>query len=227
MKKVLKAVLDVLIVAFFLAAVVVLISSLAQQKSGVSGAFGYSMASVQTNSMANTINSGDMVIGRITDADTEFNVGDIVTYRKAVGGKSITITHRITDVIIIDGIRYYQTWGDNRIQDFDGEEDVCYAPDEGYRVAGDIVSKQVLTLRGIGKAVDFLKTPVGFILCLVLPLLIYIIYEVTVLISAVMAHKKTQILQEASENTSDEVRDAIIKEYLAKQEAEKGTAEAK
>ena len=196
MKKVLKTVLDVLIVALFLTAVVLLISGLTQQKSGIPGAFGYSMASVQTNSMSGTIEPGDMVIGKICDENTEFSVGDIITFRKAVDGKLITVTHRITDVRIIDGNRFYETQGDNRELDYEGEKDVCFTPDEGLRAAGDIVSKHVLTLKGVGRAVDFLKTPVGFIVCLVLPLLVYIIYEISVIVSAVVAYRKKQIIGE-------------------------------
>ena len=220
MKKVLKTVLDVLIVALFLAAVVVLVSSLTQQKSGVPGAFGYTIASVQTNSMAGVIDPGDMVIGRINDGSTDYEVGDIVTFSSSVDGHRITITHRITDVQIIDGIRFYETWGDNRELDYEGEKDVCYTADEGLRAPGDIVSKHVLTLRGAGRVIDFLKTPVGFIICVALPLLVYIIYEIYVLINAIVAYKKKQILQEVSENTNDEVREAIIREYLAQQNAE-------
>lgn len=212
-KKIAKMLIDILMVVIFLASAVVLIASLNQKKTGISGAFGYSVAIVQTDSMSGTMEAGDLVIGKLVGADTTIREGDIITYKDVVNSQWITITHRVSAVEDHgNGVVFYQTWGDNR--------EMCYEPDAGYRTMDDIVSVHSRTLPGVGRAITFLKTPVGFILCLVLPLLLFIVYEVYSLIRIYVTHKKEEMLETAGDETSDALKEAIIAEYLAKQKAE-------
>ena len=57
-------------------------------------------------------------------------------------------------------------------------------------------------------------------LLLVIPMLAFIGWQIYKLIAIYMAAKKEQIIEEAKSGVSDEAKDAIIKEYLAKMQAE-------
>lgn len=220
LKKIGRTIVIVLLAIIFIASIASIISSIGMREKGYAGAFGYSVAIVQTNSMSGTLEIGDIVIGKIIDADTVINVGDIVTYKKIINRQLITITHRVTDKIE-DGMGgyLYQTWGDNRTYDYEGEESVCNDPDEGYRTQGEIVSVYTGKIEKAGKVVNFLKTPPGY-LTLAIPIALYIIYELFVLISVFVNNKKEMMLEETKE-----AKDAIIREYLASQQKNTETAE--
>jgi signal peptidase len=67
---------------------------------------------------------------------------------------------------------------------------------------------------------DFLSTQLGLFLVILLPVLLFTIYQIYKLISVVMYNKKVDMINAVNENTSDEVKEAIIAEYLAKQKKE-------
>jgi len=71
---------------------------------------GFRQYMVATGSMEPTYNVGDMIIIRETPKE-EIKVGDIITYISENGID--TITHRVADIIEIDGQTYYKTKGDN------------------------------------------------------------------------------------------------------------------
>ena len=77
----------------------------------------------------------------------------------------------------------------------------------------------------VGGIIDFIKKPIGFVLVLVLPMLAFIGYQIYKLVVIYMAAKKEEILEEAKAGVSDEAKDAIIKEYLAKMQAEQNSAD--
>jgi len=89
----------------------------------------------------------------------------------------------------------------------------------------DIQAIYVGHIGGVGAVIDFIKKPVGFVLVLVLPMLAFIGYQIYKLVVIYMAAKKEEILEEAKAGVSDEAKDAIIKEYLAKMQAEQAAAE--
>jgi hypothetical protein len=56
-------------------------------------------------------------------------------------------------------------------------------------------------------------------------MLAFIAWQVYKLISIYLQSKKEQMLEEAKDNVSDEAKDAIIREYLAKMQAQAESAE--
>ena len=95
--------------------------------------------------------------------------------------------------------------------------------DEIIKTRNTIQSVYKFRIPFLGGFIDFLKTPLGFILCLVLPLLGFIAWQAYKLVSLYLKSKKLELEEEAEKisktksELSEEEKNAIIAEYLAKQ----------
>lgn len=122
---------------------------------------------IVTESMVPTINVNDaIVIKRVKD--NTLDIGDIITFSssdKYFNG--LTITHRIVGrQLDIDGNYIYRTKGDNN------------ALEDTALVNGDsIYGKVVMKLPKIGYIHNFVSSPGGFVLSIILPVLLVIVYE--------------------------------------------------
>ncbi len=210
---------DALIIIAFIASIFVVVANItAKNNNSTPNIFGYTLDSVQTNSMSGTFEVGALVIGKIPAKDAVLEEGQIITFYDKVNGVQITKTHRIS-VVNTGAIYTYETWGDNR--------EVCPTPDAGYRTINDVASVYQFHIPLVGGFIDFLKKPAGFIICMVIPMLAFIGWQVYKLIDIYLQGKKQELLETAAtvsaENVSDEAKDAIIREYLAKMQAQSGT----
>ena len=214
LKKIGAVAVDVLAVLVFLASLVLVIANITvdREKGEQPNAFGYTINSVQSDSMADTFRKGALVIGKIVDSDTVISKGDIISFRQRVGNMEIINTHRVVDINDSGSKILYQTQGDN--------PQVSPEPDQEWKTVDDITSVYQTHIPGVGAFIDFLKKPVGFVICLVLPMLAFIGWQVYQLISIYIRAKKQQIVDEAKNSVSDEAKDAIIREYLARTQAE-------
>jgi len=212
--KILDIIIDVIVGLVFVVSLGVIIANVSAGENGNPNLFGYSAFSVQTDSMKGTIEEGDLIIGKILSSEDELKKGDIVTFRQAVNGQYIYNTHEIVEVEYTGSQYNYYTQGTN-----------TPGRDSGYRTRDDIIAKYAdVRLPGLGAFIDFLKEPIGFILCLALPMVLFIGYEIYKIVVMYMRNKKEEILEEAKTQTSDDVKDAIIKEYLASQKAQENSA---
>jgi signal peptidase len=207
---------DILIVIVFIISTLVVIASItANRTGGQPSVFGYVFSSVQTDSMQGTINKGDFVVGKLIDDNTEIKEGDIISFYDYFKGKQIVITHRVVEIIDPKTDPGYITQGDNEAMS-----------DDIVKSREDIQSVYKFRIPFIGKFIDFLKTPFGFIICLVIPLLAFISWQAYKLIVLFFKNKQAE-LDEQAENIkktkseiSEEEKNAIIAEYLAKQKAQ-------
>lgn len=228
LKKIGSIALDVLIVIVFIISLLVVVASItAKRENGQANVLGYTVNSVQTDSMKGSINEGDLIISKlITDSNREEMIpelqeGKIVSFYDTVkGGKKILITHRIVEVRTNGTYPVYVTWGDNR--------ESAPAPDVPITV-NDVKSVYIFRIPLMGHFIDFLKTPFGFIICLVIPLLTFIGFQAYKLIVLFFKSKQAELDEQAEslKNTqknkteiSEEEKNAIIAEYLAKQKAQ-------
>ena len=219
LKKIGSVVLDVLIILIFIVSTLVVVASItAKRTGGQPSVMGYVFSSVQTDSMQGTINQGDFVVGKLVDANTEIKVGDIVSYRDYLNGKEITITHRVVEIYEHETDPGYITKGDNE-----------QYTDEIVKSRDSILSTYKFRIPFLGKFIDFLKTPFGFIITLVVPLLAFIAWQAYKLILLIFKSKQAELDEQAenlknAQNTKSELteeeKNAIIAEYLAKQKAE-------
>ena len=185
---------------------------------------GYTPLTVASDSMSPTFRAGDLIIIRKCDPKE----GDIVTFHTIINNEFALNTHRITEIQDLGGARSYVTKGDNNEL-----ADIHMIAD------GDIVGKYVCHLAGFGKVMSFLSSSLGFLLVIVLPLLIFFIYQVYHLITVSIDLKKAIAVETAREQAQAAAQaaakpeektdtDAILAEAAqAKAEAEKARAEAR
>lgn len=190
---------------------------------------GYTPLTVASDSMSPTFRAGDLIIIRKCDPQT-LKEGDIVTFHTIINNEFALNTHRITEIQDMGGARNYVTKGDNNEL-----ADIHMIAD------GDIVGKYVCHLAGFGKVMSFLSSSLGFLLVIVMPLLIFFIYQVYHLITVSIDLKKAIAVETAREQAQAAQAaaqsppkpeektdtDAILAEAAqAKAEAEKARAEA-
>ena len=227
-KSILGVISDVLLVILIVVAIAITVMTFTSKSSetGIGNVAGYTPFSVQTDSMSPTIGKGDLIIAKeVINPQEELKVGDVITFytlmQDAVGNNVRGFnTHRILDIEYYnDGsVYYYVTKGDA----METEDNQKVYPD-------DIVARQIgagvdesgnyvkgLTISGFGNALDFLQSQLGFMICVIIPLALFFIWQVYKLIAMFMTAK--------AEKISDDVKRQAIEEYLAQQEAEKKSA---
>lgn len=224
MKKVYKrigaAIVDILIVVLILFSVVISISSItAKANNGVPDVFGYTPFSVQTDSMKPTLVKGDYIF--IEDCDPEnLQVGDVISYFTIIDGTRVINTHRIVEVNKENDLIQYRTQGDNKETNPEVDK-LMVSP-------GDVIGKYNGTkIPVLGAVIDYLSTQLGFFLVILLPVLLFTVYQIYKLVAVIMYNQKVDVINAAKETASDEVKEAIIAEYLAKQNKEEVAQEDK
>ena len=169
---------------------------------------GFTPLSVVSDSMAPTFNAGDLIIIRKCDTKA-LKEGDIITFHAIINNEYALNTHRIAEIQEQNGARCYTTKGDNNA-----------IADTHIISDGDIVGRYQGKLPGFGKIVDFLSSSMGFLLVIVLPLLVFFVYQVYHLITVSIELKKALAVESVQEGASS---DALLQ---AKEEAERAKAEA-
>lgn len=213
-KKILNTIVDVLIVLVLIVSILVVVLSLTSKSSGVPNIFGYAPMNVASYSMEPTINKGDLIFAKVTnDIGYEYKVGDIVTFHTEINGVQTFNTHRIVEVIEDDGITYYKTQGDNK--------DTNPIADEEMQTAATIVAVYTGTkIPAIGNFFGFIRTQLGFFLCVLLPMILFFVYEAIRVILNLLAYNKEKTLAEAqaavqNAELTEEQKQKAIEEYLA------------
>ena len=198
----------VIVIIILFAAIVSLMAVNAKNNDNIPSLFGYTTFSIQTDSMEGTINPGDLIVGKVVEDKDNLEEGMIISFHTVNDdGEYFINTHTIITVNRNGSYVSYETQGDN-------EE----YPDKRLVAPGDIISVYTgVRIPLLGYVITFLSGKVGFFICIVLPVLLYTIWQVYKLVVAVMHNQKLKIIEEAQGQTSDEVKQAIINEYLAKQ----------
>ena len=156
-----------------------------RDQSQVASLAGYTPMVVETDSMAPTFLSGDLIF--IKKCDTaELVEGDIVCFHTIINNEYALNTHRIEEIDTSNGVRSYKTKGDNN------------AISDSHIIAdGDIVGKYIGKISRLGTVMDFLSSSMGFLVVIVLPMLLFFIYQVYHLVMVTINLKKAMAVEEA------------------------------
>lgn len=212
MKKILNNIITVIswIILIFALIVTVIVFS-ADRNNGVPDLFGFVPLTVESDSMSPVFVKDDMIIDKEIDDVYQLENGDIITFWTLIDGHRVKNTHRIICVNDIDGNINFSTKGDNN--DINDTLNV-------YPV--DIIGKWIgIRLGGFGKVMNFLRTNTGFFICIVIPMILFFLFELYKLIVVIVEVKRPPAVQLDEE----EIKKRAIEEYIAEQQ--KNTDEKK
>ncbi|MCR5457804.1 MAG: signal peptidase I [Clostridiales bacterium] len=223
-------ILNILLWIFVVFAVVVTVFVFSAQKDadGVPSLFGNSYISIVSDSMAPEIRTGDMIVVKKVSGMPEAaqcQVGDIITFYSSQDingdgkvGNDIE-THAIVNVRQSGGFTYYITMGTN--------EEYSHGIADPEIMSTSVIGIYTGTrIPGLGSVVSFLGSSTGFLVCIVIPLAIFFLYE---LIHFVVLFIKVKGPKEAKAGITaadeEEIKRKAIEEYLAKQSAAAATSQ--
>ena len=121
---------------------------------------------VLTDSMYPEIKSGDIIVCRTIDPE-EVQVGDVISFFDPAGNGTSIVTHRVIEVLNEGGALQFRTRGDNNNTDDRLPVD-----------AEDLVGVYRSRVPGAGHVAMFMQTTTGLIVCVVLPILLLVGYDI-------------------------------------------------
>lgn len=180
-------VLSVILWAIILIAALYAFTTMAtRDNQNVANIFGYTPLTVQSDSMVPTFAAGDLIFIKKCDPAT-LEEGDIICFHTIIDNEYALNTHRIESIESVGDARSYTTIGDNN----NGITDQHVISD------GDIVGKYVGHLTGFGKVMDFLSSSTGFLIVIILPMMLFFIYQIYHLITISIRLKRALAVENA------------------------------
>ena len=232
-KKIAGIVGNVLIWAFvaFSLLITILVFSAQGSADGIPSIMGKSILTIQTPSMDPTYKVGDMVFMTKFSSDPAVAKQEkkdtlkpemIITYHAPIDidgdGKTGDInTHRIYSIDPDTGV--IVTYGDgNLLRDDEGDNPYTI----GYNDVIGVCTEDD-KLSGAGSVIEFLRSRLGFFVCIVLPLILFFLYELYNFINILVSEraKKKPIAKE----TEEEIKRRAIEEYIKSQQAAAAAAQ--
>lgn len=120
---------------------------------------------VMTDSMYPEIHSGDLIICQVKDAE-EVQVRDVISFFDPAGNGTSVVTHRVIEIKNEDGRIAFITQGDAN-----NTADARPVPAE------KLVGVYHTRIAGVGNVIMFMQTTQGLLLCVVLPIVLLMGYD--------------------------------------------------
>jgi len=122
---------------------------------------------VLTDSMFPDIEKGDLIICK-TIKPEDVEVGDVISFYDPAGNGTSVVTHKIVEIMEEDGKLFFRTRG---INNNDNDKmpvpaDKIIAEYSGFRIPG------------AGHAAIFMQSTTGLIICVVLPIVLFVGYDI-------------------------------------------------
>lgn len=218
LKRIGTIVISVILWAIILLAALYAFTTMAtKDNQSVSRILGYTPMTVESDSMKPTFCKGDLIFIKKCDT-SKLKEGDIITFHTIIDNQYALNTHRIQKIDEVNGVRSYTTIGDNN----NGVADQHVISD------GDIVGKYVGHISNLGKVMNFLSSSMGFLIVIVLPMLLFFIYQVYNLIMISIRLKKAIAVENAEELAKAGLNKADVEQATKdKDEAQAALEEAK
>ena len=159
-----------------------------------------SLFTIISPSMVPNINVYDIVVDvRPGDIKT----GDVITFISTSSlTPGFTITHRVTRIIETETGHEYYTKGDNNMFE------------DGVTVKGEnIIGKVLFKVPQFGRVQLFLASPIGWITCILIPVILIVLFDILKVTKVVKIKKKSQEIAYVSEKpklSNDEIKDRIL-----------------
>lgn len=185
-----------------------------RDNDSVANFLGYTPLTVRSDSMVPTFEKDDLIFIKTCDPSS-LKEGDIICFHTIIENEYALNTHRISAIDEQNGFRSYTTRGDNNPVD-----DTHIISD------GDIVGKYVGHVPGLGKVMDFIGSSTGLLVVIVLPMLLFLIYQIYHLISVGINLKRAIALEAEEERAARNAEQQQGEVENARSEAEEAKAEA-
>ncbi len=156
---------------------------------------GYKPFIVLSGSMEPEILPGDLIITRTVDPE-EIKVGDIISFR---ADDSVVVSHRVTDVLTDGGLSFL-TKGDANT-----------GADAGAVLPEDLEGKYIFRVAAMGNLAMFLQTPLGLLVFVIIPLCLFILFDII--------SRKAQGKKEKSREAALEAELKALRATMAEKEA--------
>lgn len=191
-----------LIVIFSLIITMLVFSS--TNANGVANFLGYIPLTVESPSMHPTFDEGDLIICKQIEDPYTLEVDDVITFWTLIDGQKVKNTHRIVRINDTGNSISFVTRGDNNPID-----------DELPAYQSELIGKWTkIRLTGAGKILAFLRTKLGFFVCILIPMALFFLLELYKFIITVISLKNDGNAPELDE---EEIKRRAIEEYLAEQ----------
>lgn len=155
---------------------------------------GFNFFAVTSGSMEPTLPVGSVIYAGKYKLD-ELKKDDIITFqvRDDKNGQISTVTHRINEVLKDEDVKQYEVEGETKEKrvvsyNFVTKGDANNTPDQRTVPSGNIIGLYQWHLPYVGYAVSFAQTSTGFLLLVILPAIILIVWELTSLIIQIKNH---------------------------------------
>ena len=132
---------------------------------------------VDSGSMAPEIGKGSLIVIRRVE---EYLVDDVITISTS-DDPALSYTHRITEIIDEEGVISYRTKGDANDSD-----------DTNLAYPENVLGKVTIDIPFLGYLIMFSKTPIGFLLMVIVPATFIIISEVINIRNELKSQKKSK-----------------------------------
>ena len=229
--KILNVIVDILVVCVLIISVLILtMVTTSQGDAGVPDVFGKAPITVLSDSMKgdkpDDFEKGDLLLCDVVDKEAKntYKVGDVVTFKlKGVDidedGKDDYVTHRL-----------YKKNKDGSFQT-KGDANSTYDQDPKTNAWANVSTFDIVAvyngskIGGLGNFVAYLQTSMGFFLVILLPMIIFFLYQAIRVVINIVAYNKEKALKKAQDmiansDLSEEQKQKAIEEYLAQQAAQ-------
>lgn len=232
-KKIVTITLDVLFALFMVCIIMFAISNInAKKNNKIPNLFGNGYMTVVSDSMdgkhEDSFKVGDLITVKLANKDgsnmENLQINQMITY---YGDDNKIITHRIFNVVKDNGYTLYYTIGDKAIDDANIDlNSKEYSINELRPYGAAVVaSRNVLAVytgkvKGLGTIITYFQSPIGFFIIVVLPTILFFVYE---LIKFIKTYNETKN-EEKNEKTEEErlkEKEELRAQILAEIEAEK------
>jgi signal peptidase len=217
-KKLFKVVMSFLQTFLVVALVSITIVSFAY-KLPILNRLGLTFYTVVSGSMEPTIPIGSLIYSGKFNLD-DLKKGDIITFaRTGEGGKSSVVTHRIDDVKKAEIVMFTPDKKEQRITkiSFVTKGDANGSADQEEVLPNQILGRYQWGVPKLGYVAIFAQTQTGFVLLVVLPALVLIVWEIL----SVIMHFKSKY-QKKSEKEVEKLKEELEK---TKRKVKKGMKE--
>ena len=192
-----------MIVIFALLITILVFSS--TNNNGVPQLFGFIPLTVESPSMRPTFEQGDLIVSQQVADPASLQEGDVISFWTIIDGQKVKNTHRIVRIEkSSSGNLSFITRGDNNPID-----------DELPAFPAEIIGKWTgMKLSGAGNIMAFLRTKLGFLICIIIPMALFFLFELYKFIVTVIRIRRPATVPQLDE---EEIKRRAIEEYLAAQ----------